>query len=165
MVVKAQAKIRYTYRNMISRCCKPEYRDYYRYSGRGITVCDRWQSNLQDFIDDMYPSMCEHIAKYGLSNTTLDRIDTTKGYLPNNCRWATRKVQAKNKKPAQIDSKVILLYDHKDKKAWRFSKIADAAKFLLGDYDSNRRAIHESLIGNRSQVKGYEVFVKTINKS
>ena len=88
---------------MISRCYKPEYRDYYRYGGRGVTVCERWMS-MDNFIEDLYISMYEHITKHGLNNTTLERINTTKGYSPDNCKWATWKTQMQNKLIRQVDS-------------------------------------------------------------
>ena len=59
------------------------------YKDRGITICDRWMK-FENFISDMgkRPSM----------EFSVDRIDNSKGYSPDNCRWATSLEQASNKR-------------------------------------------------------------------
>lgn len=59
------------------------------YGGKGITVCDEWVHDFQAFADWSY----EHGYARNLS---IDRIDNSKGYSPDNCRWTTFKVQANN---------------------------------------------------------------------
>lgn len=49
-----------------------------------------------DFYDAFYPSYLQHVEEYGASNTTLDRIDPSKDYTFENCRWATWQVQYEN---------------------------------------------------------------------
>lgn len=76
-----------TYRswlNMLSRCRYSYFETHY---GRGISVCDRWRSSFANFLADMgeRPNGC-----------SIDRIDNSKNYGPDNCRWATRKVQNRN---------------------------------------------------------------------
>ena len=72
---------------MIKRCTDPKIDKYACYGGRGIEVCDRWL-DVNNFIEDMYPSF-----ENGLS---LDRIDVNGNYEPDNCRWTTKEVQARN---------------------------------------------------------------------
>jgi hypothetical protein len=72
---------------MISRCTKPNDPAYPRYGGAGITVCDRWLI-FENFYEDMGPRP----PKY-----TLDRIDNSRGYSPDNCRWVGWATQARNK--------------------------------------------------------------------
>lgn len=75
--------------SMKLRCyCKTHYA-YPRYGGRGITVCDRWRHNFENFIAD--------IGERPTDKHSLDRINNDGDYEPNNVRWATAKEQANNR--------------------------------------------------------------------
>lgn len=73
---------------MKARCCNPKNKSYPDYGSRGIKVCDRWFNSFENFIADM--------GKRPGVNYTLERKDVNLGYEPNNCIWATRKVQNNN---------------------------------------------------------------------
>ena len=75
-----------SWRAMISRCCNPANRGYIRYGGRGISVCERW-FEFSNFLADMGERP---------EGKTLERIDGSKGYCPDNCRWATPQEQQQN---------------------------------------------------------------------
>ncbi len=77
-----------SWRAMIKRCYDENNNRYKLYGGNGITVCERWLTSLDNFIEDM-----------GIrpKNHSLDRIDNIKFYEPLNCRWATNKIQSNNR--------------------------------------------------------------------
>jgi hypothetical protein len=81
------------YSAMKYRCENKNDSSYSFYGGRGIK--NKWKT-FKDFKEDMIISFLEHVKKYGLQNTTLDRINSNKNYCKDNCRWATRKIQALN---------------------------------------------------------------------
>ena len=73
--------------NMLSRTRNPNASQYAVYGGRGITVCERWQS-FENFYADMGPTYTEGL--------TIDRINSDGNYEPANCRWATPLEQGRN---------------------------------------------------------------------
>jgi hypothetical protein len=87
-----------TWRSMRGRCNDKNNNEFHRYGGRGIKICDQWNS-FDCFVSDMGERP---------AGTSIDRINNDGNYEPSNCRWATAKEQSRNKRSnrfIEIDGK------------------------------------------------------------
>ena len=75
--------------SMKQRCKYEHHKCFFRYGGRGITVCNTWEENFAAFRDWA-------LENGYADNLTLDRIDVNGNYEPSNCRWVTMKTQQNN---------------------------------------------------------------------
>lgn len=80
--------------NMKSRCHSPNHRDYHKYGGRGITVCEEWRNDFKKFCEW---SLINGFVEGDLS-ISIDRINNDEGYSPSNCRWTDKKTQNNNRR-------------------------------------------------------------------
>ncbi|PMO59844.1 hypothetical protein BCT07_08700 [Vibrio breoganii] len=93
-----------------SRCHNPSNPDFQRYGGSGITVCELWRNDAHAFF--------EHMGPMPEGTNSLDRIDSTKGYEPNNCRWSEPLEQSRNRQ-----SNVYVIYQRQSKTIAEWSEL------------------------------------------
>lgn len=82
-----------TWANLKDRCMNPNSKGFKGYGGRGITVCDRW-SIFENFFIDM--------GARPTPNHSIERVDNNLGYSKDNCVWATRKQQQRNRRNTRL---------------------------------------------------------------
>jgi hypothetical protein len=83
---------------MNSRCSSPSNKSFANYGDRGISVCSEWS----DFVNFEAWALTNGYA----DNLSIDRIDNDEGYAPANCRWATAKQQANNRRSNRRQSSI-----------------------------------------------------------
>lgn len=102
------------WQGMITRCYTPSCTKYADYGGRGIRVCDRWRADFASFLADMgtrpYPK------------ATIERINNDGPYSPENCKWATRAEQQKNRRNSRL-----ITFNGRTETAHMWSKITGIA--------------------------------------
>lgn len=92
------------YSGMKQRCHNPNNQHYPWYGAKGITVCGEWlgENGLQNFF--------EWSLSHGYNeNLTIDRIDNSKGYSPDNCRWLTASANSKRANPRPKKCSVVTI--------------------------------------------------------
>jgi hypothetical protein len=99
-----------TWRCMLRRCTNRKHEQWKNYGGRGITVCERWRK-----FENFYADMGERPSR----QHSIDRIDNSVGYSPENCRWALPREQSRNTRVNRLlthDGETLTLTDWSKRK-------------------------------------------------
>lgn len=103
----------------MSRCTNPKAKDYKRYGGAGIRLCDRWES-FENFLEDM--------GKRPSGTHSIERVNNASGYSPSNCIWATMKTQARNRR-----DNITIEYNGQRKIITDWAKITGISRHVIGN--------------------------------
>lgn len=131
--------------DMKGRCTRPSYKNYHRWGGRGITVCERWLEpkgkGFWNFVEDMG----ERPKGY-----TLDRKDVNGNYGPDNCRWASWHTQQSNR---SNNNEIIGVTYSNSKQCWR-AVLTVAGKRVLDICSKDKNKV---IVARRLAVERYVV--------
>lgn len=121
-----------SWQSMKARCLDPDNKDYPRWGGRGVTVCQEWINSFEAFY--------EHIGVRP-SGTTLDRKDNTKGYERGNVRWATGSEQQRNRSTSYRWHIKGLVFETLEEAANHFG-VSDQTvwRWVNGQFDKRRNS-------------------------
>ena len=122
---------------MKARCNNPNCKMYKDYGARGIVVCDEWSNDVITFYE-------WSIANGWQKGLSIDRIDVNGNYCPENCRWATMKVQQRNRRNNRF---VTISGETKTVSAWA-EEIGVHRGTISRRLDSNR-SIEDALSEDR----------------
>lgn len=115
---------------MRRRCENTTDKDYWRYGGSGVHVCAEWSKDFGAFR--------EHIGARPIG-TTLDRIDSRRGYEPGNVRWATLRQQARNRRGSYVWSIKGLSFESIGEAAQHFGVSENTvSRWVNGAFDKRR---------------------------
>ena len=124
--------------NLRNRCQNPNNPSYANYGGRGIQVCDRW-NDFENFLSDM--------GRRPSAKHSIERVDNSGPYAPDNCVWIPKGDQNKNKRNVKqftyqgetlhlsdwarrFDVSMKLLYKRIYEYGWSFEKALTEPKRL-----------------------------------
>lgn len=116
---RSKSRIYKIWKGIKKRCTNPNAHCFKDYGGRGITICDEWKNDFQSFY---YWAINNGYSK----ELSIDRIDVNGNYSPSNCRWATKKEQANNKR-----SNIIIEFEGKNYTIAELSQITGIKKSTL----------------------------------
>lgn len=134
---------------MKARCYNPKNENYKNYGGRGISICEEWRNDFLPFYNWAMDNGYEDYL-------TIDRINNDGNYEPNNCRWATYKQQANNKR--NPTPKLYLTIDGVKKPIIEWAKESEfTTPAIMYRLNTKHMSGKEAVFGER---KAYQNYVK-----
>lgn len=120
---------------MVRRCTKQNQPSYNKYGAKGINICERWLGGygFRNFLEDMGEKPKHGNTKGGMPIYSLDRVDASKGYYKENCRWATWYEQAANRSNTSAHPGVCF---HKQSGLWCASFMNKKSKYFKSFEDA-----------------------------
>jgi len=132
---QAKTKLFRRWASIKDRCYNKNGKDYKNYGGRGITMCDEWFdfANFKKWFD----ANCKD------ESLTIDRVNTNKGYFPDNCRFATTIEQNRNKRTTVLNEVAV--------KAIRFChyEMGKTIKQIAVAYKINHNTAYRAIVGTK----------------
>lgn len=127
-------KVHTTWISIKQRCHNPKVAHYPRYGGRGITVCDRWRESFENFFADMGNPP---------EGMDLDRINNEEGYSPENCKWATRSSNCRNRRSTrwvEVEGKRMSMVEAAEVAGISYDTMRSRVKFGMNPVTGERLA-------------------------
>ena len=123
-----------TWESINGRCHNPNYSGYDKYGAKGITVCNTWQKHSNAF-------MAWALLNGYTDKLTIERIDFTKGYSPENCMWIPLACQAGNRgKSNRNTSGYVGVNYHTKKKGWIARVTIEGRRKEIGKFSTAEEA-------------------------
>jgi len=122
---------------MRQRCNNPNTKVFYRYGGRGITVCEAWNVSFAAFMEDMGPKPSPQHS--------IERVDNNGMYCKENCRWATSSEQCSNTRRNRmltVDGQTMTIAEWARKTGIHFCTITNRLNSGWSDVDCVRVKPH-----------------------
>jgi len=128
-------RIRNIFYGMKARCYKESASRYNYYGAKGITICDSWLKDINEFI--------KWSIDNGYNDTlSIDRVDVKLGYSPENCRWVNMSTQAQNRGvPCTNTSSYIGVSFNRTVNKWRVLLVNNKKRYYLGVYQDIMEAV------------------------
>ena len=86
---------------IMQRCYNKNQKYYHNYGGRGIGLHKEWKDSFIEFykyVSKLNGYQDVHLTSNHSEKITIERIDTSKGYVPGNIEWIQFKHQVYNRR-------------------------------------------------------------------
>ena len=151
------SKLYHVYHGMLQRCYNKQNPSYCKYGAKGISVCERWRMSYQEF--DTWSR-----ANGYQEGLTIDRIDSSKDYSPDNCRWVSISENSRRANVGAHKNKTKLQNIHAVSQTGKIVRIENISSFC-NSYGLNRSVVSAALHGRVPQTQYGWTFFSNKTKS